>query len=69
MVTTNRESMFDVKNLADDIEQAAKELRFQANQAKRDPDEAAYYLLEATKVELYKLERLIKKARKTLMIL
>jgi len=25
--------------------------------------------LEATKVELYKLERLIKKARKTLMIL
>jgi len=67
-ITTNKESVFEVLNIAKDIEEITKELKFQANQAKRDPDQAAEQMLNRVIAEFFKLERIIKKAKKDLGI-
>jgi GTP-dependent phosphoenolpyruvate carboxykinase len=65
---TNKESMFVVRGIAEDLKSVADELKFQVNQAKRDPDKEAEVLLNKTLVELFKVERIVKKARKELDI-
>jgi hypothetical protein len=65
---TNKDSVFDVINAVSDYEEIVKELKFQANNAKRDPDKSAQELLDIVEINLYRLERLTTKLRKKLGI-
>lgn len=65
---TNKEMMFEVLNYAEDIEEATKEIRFQVTQARRDPDESAQDLLNAVKANIYKIERIINKINKDVLL-
>ena len=66
VIFTNKESVFEVSNAVQEYDEIIKELKFQANNAKRDPDESAQQMLDAVEVNLFRLERLTDKLRKKL---
>jgi len=65
-LTTNKEVVFETFEIIRDYEEILKEMKFQANHAKRDPDESALAFMNALESEFYKLERLTKKSKKIL---
>ena len=63
---TNKDSVFEVINAVREYDEIVKELKFQANNAKRDPDSSAQELLDAVEANLQRLERLTTTLRKKL---
>ena len=63
MKNTNEEVVFEAKALSQKLEEIAKELDFQANQAKRDQMVMHKLYLDKTLTELLRLEILISSAR------
>ena len=67
MTLTNKDSVYAVLGTADAFEEIVKELRFQANSAKRDPDKLAQELLDAVQVNLDRMDQLVSKLRKMVL--
>jgi hypothetical protein len=63
---TNKDSVFEVINAVEEYDEIVKELKFQANSAKKDPDKSAQEMLDAVEVNLQRLERLTAKLRNKL---
>ena len=68
LITTNKGAVYEVFNVVKDIEEITKELKFQANQAKRDPDDSAQVFLDAVMANFFRLEGIMKRAKKDLGI-
>ena len=68
ITVTNKESLYEVLKYVDDMEEIVKEIKFQANNAKRDPDKSGQELLDAVQANLFRIERTTEKLSKTLSL-
>lgn len=64
---TNKETVHDLMNLVAEYEYAVKELKFQGNQAKRDPDASAQEMMDAVEANLQRMDRVTAKIRKIVL--
>lgn len=65
---TNKDRVFELLNSVADMEEIVKELKFKANQAKRNPDDSAQEMIEAVTANLLRLEKCTEQLKKKLGI-
>ena len=63
---TNKESVFEVLNAVSEYDDVVKELKFQAQQAKQNPDASAQEMLDSVQANILRMERITAKLKKEL---
>jgi len=66
---TNKEVVFDILDSLEEYEAIGEEIKFQANQAKRDPDEQAEVLHNSLEANLLRVERWAERLRKKVFLI